>query len=314
MRADAARSLLARVVRWLPAHRSDWGLAMLAELDRVEGRTARWRFALGCARVAVSAALTRLRPVRGLAVAAGAGAVGAVIYTASAQLRVFAVVFAAELAACGLLASIRPAGGTGSRAAVGWTMRLGLLFGVAACLGLGVYGVVRYPGAGDDPTHLFAIYFATVLTGYVWLALFPPRSATAAGPGRRYGLAGAATLAAVWGLGLVAAVYFGQDPLSGYVWVAALLAFVWVGVLAGRSTGRPDAGVASGLSAGLAGAVSLFVIGMAGTLATVGDAPPARATYVVSDNLGGLIVMLLLLPFIGVSLTSFGSLLGAGRP
>ena len=41
-----------RLVRWavgvLPADRVDWGQAMLGELDRIEGRSGRWRFALGC--------------------------------------------------------------------------------------------------------------------------------------------------------------------------------------------------------------------------------------------------------------------------
>ncbi len=41
-----------RLLQWadglLPADRVDWGQAMLGELDRIEGRSKRWRFALGC--------------------------------------------------------------------------------------------------------------------------------------------------------------------------------------------------------------------------------------------------------------------------
>jgi hypothetical protein len=44
--------LPARLMRWgnglLPADRTQWGQAMLGELDRIEGRSRRWRFALGC--------------------------------------------------------------------------------------------------------------------------------------------------------------------------------------------------------------------------------------------------------------------------
>ncbi len=41
-----------RLLQWadglLPADRVEWGQAMLGELDRIEGRSKRWRFALGC--------------------------------------------------------------------------------------------------------------------------------------------------------------------------------------------------------------------------------------------------------------------------
>ena len=41
-----------RLLRWavglLPGDRVSWGQAMLGELDRIEGRSGRWRFALGC--------------------------------------------------------------------------------------------------------------------------------------------------------------------------------------------------------------------------------------------------------------------------
>ena len=41
-----------RLLQWadglLPADRVDWGQKMLGELDRIEERSKRWRFALGC--------------------------------------------------------------------------------------------------------------------------------------------------------------------------------------------------------------------------------------------------------------------------
>jgi hypothetical protein len=45
---DRARRFLSLVVRGLPADRLGWGQAMLAELDHVQGRRARWEFSLGC--------------------------------------------------------------------------------------------------------------------------------------------------------------------------------------------------------------------------------------------------------------------------
>jgi hypothetical protein len=50
---DAPGWLLATAVRALPEARRDWGAAMLAELTQVNRRMTRWRFALGCVRVAL---------------------------------------------------------------------------------------------------------------------------------------------------------------------------------------------------------------------------------------------------------------------
>ena len=55
LRADPARSLVSLATRLLPAQRRDWGQAMQAEFDAVPGPWARWRFALGCARMALVA-------------------------------------------------------------------------------------------------------------------------------------------------------------------------------------------------------------------------------------------------------------------
>lgn len=46
---DRPRRFLSLAVRGLPADRLDWAQAMLAELDHVQGRSARWQFSLGCA-------------------------------------------------------------------------------------------------------------------------------------------------------------------------------------------------------------------------------------------------------------------------
>ena len=45
---DVPVRLLHWAVGLLPADRVDWGRAMLGELDRIEGSSKRWRFALGC--------------------------------------------------------------------------------------------------------------------------------------------------------------------------------------------------------------------------------------------------------------------------
>lgn len=50
---DAPGCLLASAVRAMPEARRDWGAAMRAELETVRGWLARWRFTLGCVRVAL---------------------------------------------------------------------------------------------------------------------------------------------------------------------------------------------------------------------------------------------------------------------
>ncbi|MDX2042599.1 MAG: hypothetical protein SF097_15365 [Acidobacteriota bacterium] len=50
---DAPGLLLTLAVRATPEARRNWGQAMLAELETVQGRLARWSFALGGARVAL---------------------------------------------------------------------------------------------------------------------------------------------------------------------------------------------------------------------------------------------------------------------
>jgi hypothetical protein len=53
------RALTRFAVAALPATRAEWGQAMLSELEHVEGRGARWRFALGCASIAARSGTAR---------------------------------------------------------------------------------------------------------------------------------------------------------------------------------------------------------------------------------------------------------------
>jgi hypothetical protein len=71
---DAACALLLLGVRALPPERADWGRAMLAEFDHVDGRWARLGFALGCVR----ATMTR-PPLLALAVSITSVALGGLV-------------------------------------------------------------------------------------------------------------------------------------------------------------------------------------------------------------------------------------------
>jgi hypothetical protein len=61
---DAPSWLLVTALATVPEPRQHWGQAMLSELARVRGRTARWRFALSCARAVLFLPVIRGR--RGL--------------------------------------------------------------------------------------------------------------------------------------------------------------------------------------------------------------------------------------------------------
>src|SRR3954464_4515694 len=71
---SAPERYLRAVVRLLPASRRQWGLAMQAELAAIDGTSERWRFVLGCTRVAVPPPAGP-GVVPALAIAAGAAGV-----------------------------------------------------------------------------------------------------------------------------------------------------------------------------------------------------------------------------------------------
>ncbi len=50
---DTPGMLLSIAARWMPSERGEWGEAMLAELAQLQHPSTRWRFALGCACVAL---------------------------------------------------------------------------------------------------------------------------------------------------------------------------------------------------------------------------------------------------------------------
>ncbi len=79
---DAAARLVGWAVGLLDASRGEWGQAMIGELDRLDGRARRWRFALGC----VGAALVlppwgRAAAALGVLMSVAAAAGGLAVYT-----------------------------------------------------------------------------------------------------------------------------------------------------------------------------------------------------------------------------------------
>jgi hypothetical protein len=342
-RPDPARSLVALAAGLLPAARRDWGQAMLAEVDQIQGRAARWRFALGCARVALVAP----RQVGGPALllraglVAGAAAVGVGIYALAPAMAAVAVLFPAVLAGFVWLALLRARSAPGQQEGPGWPLRAVILGEVAGWVGVVMYAVVRYPAMGAFNLWA-AVAFTGLLAGYVWMALLPPRLVTSE-------LAAARRPALVGGLaagGLVVAgravAHLGEvQVLKGSSWLALLVTPVVVGAVAARSgvadgaaaQVRADVGMRAALQAGvwsgLVGCLLLAVGGMSAVyLAPTAHVPtdaytlhafqasglPDILTYEVLDNLGGLSVLLVAVPLLSAIPAAVGGALGGSLP
>jgi hypothetical protein len=334
---DPARSLLTLAVRGLPPERQDWGQAMLAELDQLQDRWPRWRFALGCVRVVL--APPRATPTPGLAMRAavvvGAVAMGVGISLVAPALQLFAVLFTVLLAGC-LWLALRSRTAVTSRAGPGRILRAVLLTGVAAAVGVVLYGVVRYPGAvgelWDPVLILLSVTLAATLSGYVWMALVPPQAATThLVVVRRYGLVGGLVVGGLPVAGSAAAEFGYGKPLTGWSWLAAAVAALAAAGVAARSTNDVRVGIAAGLWTGLVGALIFLVVGMAGTYAAAAagrlsptDAYTIRAfqqsglpdltTYAVGDDLGGSIMLLVWIPLLSLAIGAIGGALGTSRP
>ena len=134
MRRDGPHALTRLALAALPATRAEWGRAMSSELEHIDGRGARWRFALGCAWVAA-----RLGGARYVAAAVA----GVAVLVAYGLVRWPGIldddglgVAVAHLAVLALLLSVYAAAGMALAGAAGSgrTARVGVAVGVAAAV------------------------------------------------------------------------------------------------------------------------------------------------------------------------------------
>jgi hypothetical protein len=305
---DGPALLLAAAVHLLPDRRRDWGAAMSAELAQLHTPAARWWFALGCARVALFPPRSSRLPVVAVGTATVAAAVGASLALGHVlpAFQVFAATFTMLVGALATLTvgrSRRP-----SRTVPGLTVTAAMLAGVAGCVAIFAYVAVRYPLAARDPSHLFSMLFAAVLTGYVWLALAPPRVLTTSRSARRIG-AGAALVGFGVGYPLVAATSYDGQVL--YLLAGLFLLVPGSAVAAAVVGGTRRHGAEAAVWLGLVGGLLIFavhlVVPMLGyqvdaALADEGYPPGSRPdldswlTTVLGRELGGGIFALLLLP------------------
>lgn len=266
--SDAPSRLLSWAVGALPADRALWGTAMVGELDQMDTRRQRWRFAVGCASAAVFLPSRR---------ADSAGV-------------------AARLVAATAL----------------------------ACAGLVAYGLGQYPKiitqAGTRPA---LAVFLCVLVGYTVISAILVRR----GPVTRSGLVCGLGLAAVWVIAGAPVVTQAPQPAYALLLLAIPIASLAVGAAAARrrrtSAVRQQVVVFSALVAGLV----LFIVYAGDILLTAGgpydagqirDFPgsglPDLATYAVSDNLGGAMMLLLLVPVVTAAIGCTGAGIAARLP
>jgi hypothetical protein len=321
---DPPGRLLAAAVATLPDHRREWGMAMHAELAEVQGRSARWQFALSSARAAL-----RLAPLGGWpalalvtgVVAAAVAAAGPAVEAAVPGLGVFAVSFVGLVGAMVVLAVAR------SR-----RMRLPVpaptllvTGGVAAAITMTVIFLLRDPAAARYLPPANAVFLAAVLAGCLWIAVAAPRSLSSNRLAPHLGVAAAVVLVVGQLLLMRAASYEPRIESQGQQLVDLLAAlWFWFGpvavffvpAFAAGSAGRSfRAGLQAGIWAGIAAlpltyalwlheALRLYAIN--GGLLWSGDGAPE------GENLSAALFWTLrFAPLLGLPFAVIGAAIGA---
>ena len=290
---DAPAKAVAVAVSWMPAVRRDWGSAMAAELEYVEGSAARWRFAGGCLRVALTPGRPRSRRLAGASVVAtlvilfslanGPGPSKAGRW-AAANLMVALTVYGLYLATA-VFAQPRPvAAGSPDAPRGGGALRTAVFVGVSAALGLYAFVLLHYPEArrqGDSgalgylATAIVSVAVVAIFAAYLWLAAARTGARSpAAVVARRYGL----VAGSIAGPLLVAASYVSVPTVV--IVAAAGTTSLLAGHLASRAGGDARTGLAAGLWAGIVAGLVLFVAGAGLVLATGG---PSISPKLIAD-------------------------------
>jgi hypothetical protein len=262
---DRAARFLAAAAAWTPAGRGDWARAMLAELDQVTGRTARWRFALGAARAALipprsTPRSPRLLAAAAIALAGGACAAGAAIHAAAPGAGILAAVLLPGLPAICAWAVLAttPPGRQVPRATQ--AIRVIAAAAIAACPVIALQALTRYPAGAAGPgtsgwSAVQDVVLAADLTGWLWLVLRLPAPL----PAGRSALFGLAAALAAWGGGLLNGLLGGPGAVTVITVFAVLLAG---GVLAARYDGDPTSGLGAALWGVLLSVPAGFILSM----------------------------------------------------
>jgi hypothetical protein len=318
---DLPRRFLELVSAGTPARRRDWSRAMLAELDQVAGTAARWRFALGAARVTLIPPASGRLTTLVLAVLATAAAVAIHMKAPTAGL-VAAVAIPALPATGAWVALARPQ----PPRRVGWTGRAVQVIAVAAivaCPVLLLRESALYPGNGGNSAPLagdaITVIFAAELAAYLLLILRRPAPLGSGRPGGLLGLTAAAITGVVF---LLSQLHGGPVTAFPVVQVTAIGAPIGAGLLAAgielrrpAAAVRPWAGIGEMLWGGLLTGPAVFIVCLL-TMSSAGVAAEARqpatileahqqgatsvTAWVAADNLSGAVCTV----FTGLTLIS----------
>jgi hypothetical protein len=171
---DAPGQLLAAMVATLPEPRQRWGEAMLSELGQVRGRSARWRFALSCARAALSLPLPAGWPVLAIVAGVVVAAVTAAYTVVGAALPGFGFFAAIFVAVVGAMVVTAIARARRVRLPV-LAPTLLVTGAVAISVTTTAVFLVRHPAAAEGLSPVRAGVLAVAFAGSLWLAVAPPR-------------------------------------------------------------------------------------------------------------------------------------------
>jgi hypothetical protein len=324
-----AHRCLAAVAARMPADREDWGRAMVAELDQIRPGTARWRFVLGAARVALVPP-GRSRPGRYALLAAIGGAVGAAM---AAHALAPAAGAAAAVSVSGL-AVLAVWGLAGARTRAGrWdrvpAAHFAVVAGSGGCLALILATVQRYPAELSLGWSYWAalLFIDAVVASYLMLAWWLPRKLRPVRRNHLYALAAGVAVA-------IPAVYYIEHPSlpgldngpfpGGWAWLVAFLAPLGAAFLASGSRGRLQDGLEAATWAALLSGLTMSIMIMAATYRVLPGAASdphivaeahhhgvaSAASWLASDNLGGATILLVWLPVLAFCLANFGITLG----
>jgi len=243
-RNDWPRRLLAAASARTSVGRSQWGLAMLAELDQVAGHRDRWRFAIGSARTMTLPALRRRLGRMALATAA-AGAIAIHLLLPGIG-PAAAIVIPGALCLCAW-AAVAPSATRAAPTLVGRASQVIALATIAACPVLAIRLLALYPGqaaraAMPSAASLMSLtIFAANVVTYVLLALRRPEPLGAWRYSGALGLAAALTTGGVFLLNQPAGGESDNPVVSSAVVATAIAAPLAAGALAAMLD-RPGTG------------------------------------------------------------------------
>jgi len=317
---DPPTRLLAAATATLPEGRRDWGEAMNAELAQVPARSARWRFAFGCALVAIFPPRSNRGPI---VVAAGSSA-GALLLTgftvgeAFPPMRAFAMTFIGLIGAAAVVMVARS--GPRPKPTSGPAVMVAGTAGVASCIVATGYLIDRYPAAALHLHAPAAILLAVILAGALWLVTSPPRVLTA----DRWARPVAVAVALVLGFGLLQSsrsdLRGSGRGIVGYVFFVPIAAIFMTAVVVAAGRRSLWAGVQAAVWTALLASLAFCAIAMAEavrwyqadtSLILAGDGVPLDA---VGENIRNFTYFLVLLPLFWLPFGVFGAALGrAGR-